>query len=188
MSCSKRLQIKSAKDGIRESGRKSASLAFEELSNHAAVQLKGYVGWQGVFLEGRHFRCVVSRHHRARGRFSQVEEDDDVDAFAGENAPSKRSISTCRPVSSKTSLWADSSGSSRASIKPPGKHQSPTYGSNLRLTSTIPGVHRHQCRCNRFGIVPMYEFADFAHQSVAPAQLGNNQHCCANRATGQCLR
>ena len=56
----------------------------------------------------------------------------------GECAPKRRSISTFKPVSSKTSLCADSSGSSRASMKPPGKHQSPTYGSNLRLTRTMP--------------------------------------------------
>lgn len=56
----------------------------------------------------------------------------------GALAPTRRWLWMFSPVSSNTSRAADSPGSSNPSMKPPGRHQSPTYGSNLRLTSTMP--------------------------------------------------
>lgn len=56
----------------------------------------------------------------------------------GDPAPKRRCRSTFKPVSSKTSRMADSSGCSWGSMKPPGRHHQSIKGSNLRFTRTSP--------------------------------------------------
>lgn len=48
-------------------------------------------------------------------------------------------------------------------------------------------IHGYESRCYRLWVIPVYELAHFANQSISAAQLGNDQYGSAYRATGEGL-